>query len=126
MKRRGIPGGEERQPWLDAFRYEYNHVRPHEALQMKTPAAVWSKSARGYQAYPPAWEYAVGAEVRRLTPQGRRSLAGRGWEISRALAGEWVQLVRVEQRVLVYYCRSVVRELDRRTQRSTAVDRWVT
>jgi len=32
--------------------------------------------------------------------------------ISRALAGEWVQLVRIEQRVLVYYCRTLVRELD--------------
>jgi hypothetical protein len=26
--------------------------------------------------------------------------------------------------VLVYYCRSLVRELDLRHQRSTAVDRW--
>jgi hypothetical protein len=36
-----------------------------------------------------------------------------------------VQLIRVDQRILVYYCRSVVRELDLVTQRSTAVDRWV-
>ena len=49
----------------------------------------------------------------------------RTWEISRALAGEWVQVVRLDGRVLVYYCRSLVRELDLLTQRSTAVDRWV-
>ncbi len=36
-----------------------------------------------------------------------------------------MQLIRVEQRMLVYYCRSLVRELDLNTQRSTAVDRWV-
>ncbi|HEY6442759.1 MAG TPA: hypothetical protein VIY66_05400 [Candidatus Acidoferrales bacterium] len=41
--------------------------------------------------------------------------------ISRALAGEWVQLIRVEPRVLVYYCRSLVRQLDLGAQRSTAV-----
>jgi hypothetical protein len=36
-----------------------------------------------------------------------------------------VQLIRVDQRILVYYCRSLVRELDLVSQRSTAVDRWL-
>jgi transposase InsO family protein len=125
MKRRGIPASHERQLWLDEFRHEYNYVRPHEALGMKTPAAVWSKSSRRYVANPSAWEYEAGAEVRKLSAQGRLQLARKGWEISRALAGEWVQVVRVGERVLVYYCRSLVRELDPVTQRSTAVDRWV-
>jgi hypothetical protein len=49
---------------------------------------------------------------------------GRPWEISRALAGQWVQLVRIEQRILVYYCRTLVRELDLDLERSTAVSRW--
>lgn len=125
MQRRGIPGGVERQMWLDEFRHEYNHERPHEALAMKTPAAVWSRSSRRYVAEPPAWEYEAGAEVHKLSSQGRLQLNRRGWEISRALAGEWVQVVRVDGRALVYYCRSVVRELDLVTQRSTSVDRWV-
>jgi transposase InsO family protein len=123
-QRRGWPWGEDRQRWLDEFRYEYNHVRPHEALGMKTPATVWNKSARKYQPPTPAWEYERGAEVRKLADQGQLHLSGRRWEISRALAGEWVQLVRLEGRILVYYCRSLVRELDLTHQRSTAVDRW--
>ncbi|HEX5425048.1 MAG TPA: hypothetical protein VFW94_15990 [Candidatus Acidoferrales bacterium] len=41
-------------------------------------------------------------------------------EAGSAQAREWAQLIRIEQRVLVYYPRSVVRELDRATQRSTA------
>jgi transposase InsO family protein len=126
MKRRGMPASEEQQVWLDEFRQEYNHLRPHEALQMKTPAAVWSKSARPYQPHPPAWEYEAGAEVRQISTQGHLSAAGRRWEISRALVGERVQLIRLDERILVYYCRSLVRELDQVTQRSTAVDRWVT
>ena len=44
--------------------------------------------------------------------QGQLCVAGRRWEISRALAGEWVKLVRLEERIRVYYCRSLVRELD--------------
>ena len=126
MKRRGFPQQRERQRWLDEFRWEYNHVRPHEALAMKTPATVWRKSPRRYQEKPPTWEYETGADVRKLSAQGRINVYGRSWEISRSLAGEWVQLIRVEQRVLVYYCRSIVRELDLATQRSTAADRWVT
>jgi hypothetical protein len=124
MKRRGWPAREQRQAWLDAFRYEYNHVRPHEALQMRTPASVWSPSRRKYQAHPPAWEYERGAEVRQVAAQGYLHCGGRRWEISRALAGEWVQLIRVGPRILVYYCRSLVRELDLAHQRSTVVDRW--
>jgi transposase InsO family protein len=125
LKRRGFPGRAERQRWLDEFRYEYNHERPHEALGMRTPASLWKRSARRYQTNPSVWEYQEGAEVRKLTGTGRLSVEGRSWEISRALAGEWVQLVRVDERILVYYCRSLVRELDLVTQRSTAVDRWV-
>jgi hypothetical protein len=52
------------------------------------------------------------------------TVEGRRWEISKALAGEWVQLIRIGERILVYYCRSLVRELDPSRQRSTAVDRW--
>ncbi len=123
-RRRGWPWGEDRQRWLDEFRFEYNHVRPHEALGMKTPATVWNKSARKYQPQTAAWEYEKGTEVRHLGEQGQLHLAGRRWEISRALAGEWVQLVRLGERILVYYCRSLVRELDLTHQRSTAVDHW--
>jgi len=123
-QRRGWPWGEDRQQWLDEFRYEYNYVRPHEALGMKTPATVWAKSQRKYQPQVCAWEYETGAEVRKLADQGQLNLSGRRWEISRALAGEWVKLVRLDGRILVYYCRSLVRELDLTHQRSTAVDRW--
>src|SRR5260370_2739104 len=35
----------EQQRALDRFRQEYNHVRPHEALEMQTPAAVYRPSA---------------------------------------------------------------------------------
>jgi transposase InsO family protein len=126
MQRRGMPGRWQRQSWLDEFRWEYNHVRPHEALQMRTPAAVWSKSPRCYQAHPAAWEYEAGAEVRRVAAEGQLRAGGRRWDISRALAGQWVQLIRVQERILVYYCRSLVRELDLVSQRSTAVDRWLT
>ncbi|MGD0793459.1 MAG: IS481 family transposase [Terriglobales bacterium] len=115
----------EPQPWLDAYRWEHNHVRPHEALGMQTPASVWHKSERTYDPHPPRWEYAAGSKVLKVDCQGKLDLHGNRWKISRALRGEWVQLERVEQRVLVYYCRTLIRELDLGIQRSTAVERWI-
>ena len=124
LKRRGFPSPEHRQDWLDRFRHEYNHLRPHEALGMRTPATVWKKSVRAYQPHPPAWEYPPGSQLKKIAAQGQIFLEGRRWEISRALAGEWVQLERIEHRVLVYYCRSLVRELDLLEHQSAALDRW--
>jgi transposase InsO family protein len=111
-RRRGLPVAELQQAWLDEFRQEYNQVRPHEALGMKTPASVWSPSARRYDASPPEWEYRTGSEVQRLDAQGQLKLNGRWWPVGEALAGAAVQLERVEGRVLVYYCQTLVREID--------------
>jgi hypothetical protein len=123
-RRRGLPPQPQRQPWLDEFRHEYNHVRPHEALGGQTPAQVWHPSARRYDPDPPEWEYPSGAEVHRVKASGQIWLQGRLWQVSAALAHERVQLIRVAERVLVYYCQSLVRELDLAEQRSTPVEHW--
>lgn len=36
------------QSSLDEWRYEYNHIRPHETLGMKTPSQVYTDSPRKY------------------------------------------------------------------------------
>ena len=38
----------KQQRAIDLWRYEYNEVRPHQALHMKTPAAVFVPSKRHY------------------------------------------------------------------------------
>jgi transposase InsO family protein len=112
------------QGWLDNFRYEYNQLRPHEALSMQTPASRWRPSTRKYHPHPPAWDYGERAELRKVGQQGEIYLGDRPWKVSRALASEIVQLERVQQRILVYFCTTLVREIDLSAQRSTAVDRW--
>jgi transposase InsO family protein len=119
--------GEEQltQAWLDEYRWEHNHVRPHEALGMATPATCWRPSARAYDPHPVNWEYEPGAWVLKVDCQGKLDVGGRKWQINAALRGERVQLVRIEERVQVYYCRTLIRELDFASQRSTIVDRWL-
>ncbi len=92
------------QAWLDEFRWEHNHLRPHEALDMQTPATVWHRSERRYDPHPPRWEYPAGATVLKVGTQGSLDGFGIRWKIAKALRGEWVQLERVVERVLVYYC----------------------
>jgi transposase InsO family protein len=123
--RRGVPD-KERQQWLDAYRDEYNQVRPHEALGMRTPASVWRKSERRYDPHPAPWQYATGATVVKVGSQGQIWANQRRWEISYALAGQCVELVQLEERVLVYHCRTLIRELDLVSQCSTAVEHWLT
>jgi transposase InsO family protein len=116
---------EPTQVWLDSYRWEHNYVRPHEALAMATPSTRWYPSPRRYNPRPPAWEYESGAWVRKIDCEGKLDVGGRNWQINRALRGEQVQLVKIEHRVQVYYCRTLIRELDLDSQRSTIVDRWL-
>lgn len=125
LEKRGTPR-HNTQAWLDAYRWEHNHLRPHEALHMQTPASIWRPSPRRYDPQLPRWEYPNNAWVLKVDCQGKIKAAGRKWKISRALAGDYVQLIPVEQRVMIYYCTTLVRELDVVLQRSTIVDRWIT
>ena len=119
---RGLPQPALRQRWLDDFRHDYNHVRPHEALGMQTPASLWHPSPRPYLADPPPWQYPEGAEVHRLEKTGQLRLQGRRWQLSGPLAGEQVRLIRIDQRILVFYRNTLVRELDLVVQGSTSVE----
>jgi transposase InsO family protein len=111
------------QNWLDNFRHEYNQVRPHEALGMRTPASLWRPSARAYDPNPQAWDYGAGAELRKVGQQGHIYIGDRRWKVSQALASHTVRLERIDQRVLVYFCHTLVQEIDLSGERSTAVER---
>ena len=111
------------QNWLDNFRYEYNQVRPHEALGMRTPASLWRPSTRAYDPNPQVWDYGAGAELRKVGQQGHIYIGDRRWRVSQALATHTVRLERIEERVLVYFCRTLVQEIDLSGERSTAVER---
>ena len=62
--------------------------------------------------------------MRRVRQQGQVLVQGRIYCL-RALAGEWVQLLRIEDRVPVYYCKTVVREIELGSHRSLRVERWL-
>lgn len=122
LRKRPKPEGQSWQSWLDAFRYEYNHIRPHQALDMQVPAQRWKPSERRFQPIPQNWDYGDPARVRKVRQNGGISLAGQSYFVTRALIGEAVQLEFLDQRVLVWFCRTLVREFDLQTKTSALVD----
>jgi transposase InsO family protein len=118
---RGVPVSNF-QGWLDDFRIEHNTLRPHEALKMKTPAQLWRPSLHPYNPSPPDWEYPQGTWTLKVDCQGTIDIKHRRWRIGKTLAGERVRVQPIEQRFLIYYCNTLVRELDPDLKQSTIVD----
>lgn len=70
----------------DRWRQEFNQVRPHEALGMKTPAAFYVRSPRPYRGIR-APIYPVTFAIRRVTRQGCVRYARRSVFISESVGG---------------------------------------
>jgi len=119
-RRRGHPQTDP-QLWLDRFREEYNHLRPHEALDMETPASRWQPSQRPYTG-PHDPVYPADAEVRQLNSLGALRLNGHSWQVAGALAHQPVLLQRIEDRILIFYANTLIRELDLAGMGSTMVE----
>jgi transposase InsO family protein len=100
------------QDFLKTFREEYNHLRPHEALNLQTPAARYRRSPRSWNPCPPAWDYGSTAWVSSLNTQGSLLYECKRYYVCRALASEDVALERLENRLLVRYRRTWIREID--------------
>ncbi len=71
---------------LGRWLLEFNHVRPHEALDMATPASLYRKSTRRYLGIRKAW-YPSGFELRRVNKKGFVKYRGRSRYVSLALQG---------------------------------------
>ena len=110
------------QSWLDAFRHEYNQIRPHEALAMQTPASRWHPSPKTYDPNPPEWDYGQTAQLRKVNTCGEITINDTPWRVSVALRRKYVQIQRMDQRIFVFYCKTLIREIDLGSQSSTAVE----
>jgi len=71
---------------FDRFCAEYNHERPHEALQDAVPASCYQPSARPWPRQLPALEYPGHLEVRRVSTIGQVAWRGTVLFVSEALA----------------------------------------
>jgi transposase InsO family protein len=94
------------------IRQNYNHYRPHEALNMDLPAAHYQRSARSYQPEPTEWEYPSGSLVIRLNSQGQLYWKSRYRFVCRPLANEHVRIQQLDNKLLISYRHMWIREID--------------
>ena len=85
------------QSAFDHFRPEYNEERPHEALDMKTPASVYKPSHRLFPKKIEPVEYDSWIKVRRVVPNGGIMWRNNYIYVSQALAGEPVGLKQITE-----------------------------
>lgn len=102
---------EQWSPLLTTIRREYNHVRPHEALNMAVPASRYVPSRRAFTQAPKPPEYPPGSVVIKIDTLGRFKYRGLRIFASEALAREPIRIEPLEQTALIFYRNTPIREV---------------
>src|ERR1700744_639801 len=88
------------QAAFDRFQQEYNHERPHEALDDQPPASCYAPSARAMPRRVPELEYGDEVAVRRVSQQGSVRWKGERTFVSAVFAHERLGLRALDERYL--------------------------
>ena len=88
---------------FDRFRREYNEERPHQALEMQTPASLYLPSPRPYPERVAEPDYNSSMTVRRVFPHGQFQWKKQTVFLSKVLAGERIGLLPIDDRYLEIY-----------------------
>jgi transposase InsO family protein len=106
---------------LKGFLYEYNHIRPHEALQMATPSEYYQPSQKTYNPSPRIWEYPEGSVVEKLNTRGWLGKSRTRYFVSEALAGREVRIEKIENKLIISYRNIYIREIETETGRTKSL-----
>jgi transposase InsO family protein len=112
--RRAFADLAECQRRFDAWRVVYNTQRPHEALELATPAARYAPSPRRFPETIEPFDYGPAAIVRRVDEGGWLSFRNRPLKLGRAFAHHRIALRPADQEGCfdVMFCAHKVGALD--------------
>jgi transposase InsO family protein len=96
IERSPAPTIATQQRLLDKWRQDFNHVRPHEKLDGKTPAEIYRRSERRYQG-PLAAVYPSQFIVKPVFRNGAICLNGEHYFVSVSLAGHDIGLEQLDE-----------------------------
>lgn len=102
---------------FEAFRQDYNHERPHQALGQTTPASFYAPSQRPMPKCLPDPDYRSDMKTRRVRSNGEIKFGGQLIHISAALAGEGVGIEEIENGWKVWFCKEPIGLLNHRGQK---------
>lgn len=104
---------------LTTIKREYNHIRPHEALNMDVPASRYSSSKKLFNPAPKPPEYPSQSTVIRLDSLGRFRYKGLRLFASEALAYELVRIEELDRTAVIFYRNTPIREVSLITGQSS-------
>jgi transposase InsO family protein len=93
---------------FDAFRREYNTVRPHEWLNQDTPASHYAPSPRPYPARLPPLEYPGHFLVKKITTGGTFRFRRKLLHLANALTDQHVGLEETDDGIWAIYFNTVL------------------
>ena len=89
---------------FNSFRQEFNHLRPHEALALDTPAAHYQSSPRPFPERLPPLEYPAHFETRLISDNGCIGWRSQRVHVTRVCTREYVGLEEIDSGIWnVYY-----------------------
>lgn len=105
------------QRHFDRWRQTYNRERPHEALDLDTPASRYQPSHRPFPERLPPLTFPAGAAVRKVAQSGRFSYQNRRCRAGKAFRGQTVGVLpddQVDGVIHVFFNNILIRTLDLR------------
>ena len=84
------------QPIFDGFRVEYNEIRPHEALNNKTPSRLYCNSTKTYPKKLRDPRYPDTMLVERANPRGQLFYMGQSFGLSAVIRNELIGILPVD------------------------------
>jgi transposase InsO family protein len=100
---------------FDHFRDRYNLYRPHDALNLATPASRYRPSAIPFPETLPPIDYPPGLDVRKVQAEGWVSYRGHAFRVCKALRGLPVALrpvAEADSQREVLFCHQVIARID--------------
>jgi transposase InsO family protein len=103
---------------FNRFVREYNELRPHEALDDRTPASLYEPSTRWYPSRIPKPEYPEHFEVRLVSANGDVAWRAERFFVSAALAHEQIALESVDDGLWsLHFYHQLIGRFDERTRK---------
>lgn len=104
---------------FDDFRYIYNFKRPHQSLNMETPASLYQESEKEFPKQLEAIEYSSSDEVRKVQQNGEIYFKGYEVKVGSAFFGQPVAVRHTLDDGIynVYYCHQKIKQFDLRVEK---------
>lgn len=101
------------QKRFDVWREKYNCIRPHEAIDFKTPSELYKPSDKSYPELIIPYEYDLSDIKRKVYYGGFISFKNKEIKVGRAFIGEYVALRKSQKddSYQIYFCNQLIRTI---------------